>query len=304
MKSKLILSIGIPAYNEELTITRLVESVVIQKNDNYFLKEIIIVNDGSSDNILDVLNILKNKYKNIRVISDGERKGKTNRVKQIYKESKGEVIILLDADLQLTKINSLSKLLSHFADNDIVLVAGNKVPTTGRTIVQKALNKLFLITSEIKNNAYSDISLYNVSSAFYAIRSTFAIQTYLEDRVLSEAQYLFIKAKQMRKKMYFEKTSSVYFSNPATLNDFVIQYRRFTLGKKTSIRNYGEFYVKNIHIPVSKKIEVWIKNLLHDPAFTVLAGILHLVTMILPADQSIDIKNGIWRPVKSTKLSI
>ena len=63
-----ILSIIIPVYNTELYVEKCVHSCETQDvdKDEY---EIVIVNDGSNDNSLEIVNRLANDYSNIRIFS-------------------------------------------------------------------------------------------------------------------------------------------------------------------------------------------------------------------------------------------
>lgn len=87
------LSIIIPVYNEERTVSELIERV---KNLNLD-KEIIVVNDGSTDK---TSNILK-KIKGINYLQHSSNKGKGTAIRTALKEVKGDVVVIQDADLEL-----------------------------------------------------------------------------------------------------------------------------------------------------------------------------------------------------------
>ena len=61
-------SIGIPAYNEEENIKILLSSVLAQKQDNFIIKEIVVVSDGSTDEtgnrVLEIRNKIIKLFKN------------------------------------------------------------------------------------------------------------------------------------------------------------------------------------------------------------------------------------------------
>jgi len=92
------LSIVIPAYNEEKTIELILEKIL-----NVQLpveKEIIIVNDGSTDNTIDIVeNFRKTRCNGIILLSQ-ENSGKGSAVKLGIKHSTGDIIIIQDADLE------------------------------------------------------------------------------------------------------------------------------------------------------------------------------------------------------------
>lgn len=90
MSDKLI-SIVIPVYNEEENIRRSLESI---NNDSV---EIVIVNDGSTDNTLEVCREYEAKNTNIKVFTQENQGQNAARYKAIS-ESSGEYIMFLDSD--------------------------------------------------------------------------------------------------------------------------------------------------------------------------------------------------------------
>ena len=90
MSDKLI-SIVIPVYNEEENIRRSLESI---NNDSV---EIVIVNDGSTDNTLEVCREYEAKNTNIRVFTQ-ENQGQNAARYRAIKEASGEYIMFLDSD--------------------------------------------------------------------------------------------------------------------------------------------------------------------------------------------------------------
>ena len=94
------ISIVIPLYNEEESLPELVEWIerVMQENDFSF--EIILVDDGSSDNSWNVIEKLAEDKKFIRGISFRRNYGKSAALYCGFQATKGEVVITMDADLQ------------------------------------------------------------------------------------------------------------------------------------------------------------------------------------------------------------
>ena len=94
----MILSIIIPVYNEEKTIKNILEKV--RRARLPAKKEIIVVDDGSTDNTKNILKKLKRKNKNIRLVFHKENKGKTAAIKTALKHIRGDFVIIQDADLE------------------------------------------------------------------------------------------------------------------------------------------------------------------------------------------------------------
>ena len=110
MKNNL-LSIIVPVYNEEKTLKKIIDKV--QKvNLNPIKKEIIIVNDYSSDNTKEVMLELKNNYSNIKLIEHKKNLGKGAAIRTGLKNISGDYITIQDGDLEYNP-NDFKKLLNN-----------------------------------------------------------------------------------------------------------------------------------------------------------------------------------------------
>jgi glycosyltransferase involved in cell wall biosynthesis len=95
------LSLIIPAYNEAESLPELLSWIYRVCEPLYESYEVIVVDDGSTDNTWQVLRELKERYpQRLRAIRFARNYGKSAALYQGFQEAKGEVIITLDADLQ------------------------------------------------------------------------------------------------------------------------------------------------------------------------------------------------------------
>lgn len=116
----MILSIIIPAFNEEKTILKLLDKVISVDLEN-IKKEIIIVNDCSSDNTKYIVEdfINQNKNTSISLYSNETNKGKGFSLNKGINEAKGDIVIFQDADLEYNPEEYkilLKPILEGFAD--------------------------------------------------------------------------------------------------------------------------------------------------------------------------------------------
>ena len=91
------LSIIIPVFNESKTIEQLIKNVIAQETPG-FEKELIVVNDGSTDQTLDVLQKLQSKI-NFLLVNQANL-GKGAAVNAGLNRASGEFILIQDADLE------------------------------------------------------------------------------------------------------------------------------------------------------------------------------------------------------------
>jgi dolichol-phosphate mannosyltransferase len=93
------LSIVIPMFNEaenaESTLNRVREALASFRGTY----EIIVVNDGSLDNTLDILNRLAEQDEKLKVVSYSKNVGRGMALKKGFKESSGDIVVSIDADL-------------------------------------------------------------------------------------------------------------------------------------------------------------------------------------------------------------
>lgn len=115
------LSIVIPVYNEEKSVHEILDKVLGTKLINDIKKELIIVNDCSSDGTAAVLEKYAQEHSNddIRVFHHPINKGKGAALHTGIQESTGEYLIIQDADLEYDPVdyNALLKpVIDGFAD--------------------------------------------------------------------------------------------------------------------------------------------------------------------------------------------
>ncbi|MCX8159081.1 MAG: glycosyltransferase family 2 protein [Candidatus Pacearchaeota archaeon] len=123
----------IPAYNAAKLLDKTVDSIM---NSNYPKNKIkiIIVNDGSKDNTLEVARGLAKKYRNIEVLTK-ENSGKANSLNYGLKRAKTELVAVLDADT-LLKEDLLEKSVALF-DDDIAAVTCRFKPLIREKLIEK-----------------------------------------------------------------------------------------------------------------------------------------------------------------------
>lgn len=119
------LSIIIPVYNEERTIED-----VIQKVSDISLspmkKEIVIVNDASTDATQKKIELLQKKFKDIRVITHENNKGKGAAVRTGFANATGDFIVIQDADLEYDPIQ-LQSLIQPILTKRTEVVFGTRL---------------------------------------------------------------------------------------------------------------------------------------------------------------------------------
>lgn len=115
------LSVIIPVYNEASSIGEVLQRVFAVRLKGW-QKQVIVVNDGSTDKTGDILASCK---ENIILLHQQKNKGKGAAIAEGIKHATGECILIQDADLEYSPVD-YPTLLEPFADSRVTVVYGSR----------------------------------------------------------------------------------------------------------------------------------------------------------------------------------
>lgn len=147
------ISVVIPLYNEEESLTELFEWIDRVMKKNNFSYEVVFVDDGSTDNSWKIIEDLRKRSEHVRGIRFRRNYGKSPALQCGFQKSEGDVIITMDADLQDSP-EEIPELYQMIARDGYDMVSGWKKkrydPIT-KTIPTKIFNATARRVSGIKN---------------------------------------------------------------------------------------------------------------------------------------------------------
>lgn len=165
-------SVIIPLKDEEKSIPVLHEELIQVFSNINKPYEIIFIDDGSIDNSYSILTTLQKKDKNIKVIKFRANFGKSAALSAGFKEAKGNIIIMLDADLQ-DNPNEIPKLLQKL-DEGYDLVSGWRQKRND-SIVKRISSLMFNKGTALVTN----LSLHDLNCGLKVFKKNVAEQLYL-----------------------------------------------------------------------------------------------------------------------------
>ena len=136
MRTNILLSIIIPCYNVEKFIKNTLNSILEENLEDY---EIILINDGSVDNTLSIIQEYSRIYKFIKIITQ-KNQGVSEARNIGIKYSEGKYIYFLDGDDYLVK-GELKKNLEILKETYEIIIFKNYI---------RYKNKLFSIKNNLK----------------------------------------------------------------------------------------------------------------------------------------------------------
>ena len=169
------ISIIIPLFNEEESLSELYEWIKKVMKENRFSYEVIFVDDGSKDNSWQVITDLKRKHLEVKGVRFSRNYGKSPALQYGFQKAKGDVVITMDADLQDSP-DEIPELYRMITEENYQLVSGWKKKRhdpLSKTLPTKLFNATARMFSGIKLHDFNcglkaykkqvvkDIEVYN-----------------------------------------------------------------------------------------------------------------------------------------------
>ncbi len=160
-----LLSIVVPAYNEEETLARVVEKLLRVP----CLLEIVIVDDCSADRTHEIAQRLAAQFEQIRVLRLARNSGKTAALREGFAATKGEIVIVQDADLEYDP-DEIADLVEPIRKGVADVVYGS------RFLIRKAARVLYFYhfvankCLTLFSNLLTNVNLSDVETGYKAFR--------------------------------------------------------------------------------------------------------------------------------------
>ena len=230
MRKKLSTSILIPAYNEDKTIKRTIQSVINLDYPKDRL-EIIIVNDGSTDNTAEIVKkIINEKCGSYIKLINQKNGGKGVALNNAIKKAKGEFFVCLDAD-SFIKEDALKKMLPEFENPDVAIVLPLMKVKNPQTIVEKIQWYEYLINFFYKK-LMAKLDCVHVSPGPFSVYRKKILEKIgsFDENNLTEDLEITLRTQKYHYKIVQLLSTEVYTYAPKTLKAFYKQRRRWYKG--------------------------------------------------------------------------
>jgi glycosyltransferase involved in cell wall biosynthesis len=177
------LSVLIPAYNEEKTISVILDKLLSVKLVNNIEMEIVVVNDASKDNTLTVLEDYINKHREAGIIhySQQVNQGKGAAIHKAIELATGDYLIVQDADLEYDPEEFNDLLKPVFKDNAEVVYGSRFMGGNPHRILffwHSIGNKMLTFAS----NAFTNLNLTDMETCYKLIRADIAKSLLLKEK--------------------------------------------------------------------------------------------------------------------------
>jgi len=191
------ISLIIPVYNEEKIVKDKLEKITSQKWASGYRREILVIDDGSTDNTASLVKDFSKKHKEIRLVNMGRNEGKGAAIKRGIEIATGEFVIFSDIDLSVP-LGTTEKFIRAFKDGYEVIIAtrrkrGAKI-VKRQPLARQALGKGFTWMTKI----LLDVHVSDFTCGFKGFKTEVAKKVFEKVRIKRwafDAEAIFIAAK-------------------------------------------------------------------------------------------------------------
>lgn len=190
-------SLVIPAYNEENRITSTLEKT-ISYLDNFLLDyEIIVVNDGSYDKTVNVVNVIASRNPYIKLINLPKNSGKGFAVRTGMLSATGELILFMDAD-GATPINEIAKLIAAIEGGADIAIASRSIKDENTRIIGKLHRKVMRFVLNFIVRTFLRLDIYDTQCGFKVFKHNVVKELFSRQRIFDygfDIEILFLAKK-------------------------------------------------------------------------------------------------------------
>ncbi len=155
------LSVIMPVFNERATIREAIHSVI--ESNPEFPKEIIVVDDGSTDGTTEKLSSIDDQA--VKVIYHEKNKGKGNAVRSGFEKATGEIVLIQDADLEYDP-NEYPILLKPILEGHADVVYGSRFAGHGAHRVLYFRHYMGNKALTFLSNLFTDLNLTDMETCY------------------------------------------------------------------------------------------------------------------------------------------
>jgi dolichyl-phosphate beta-glucosyltransferase len=191
-------SIVVPAYNERARILATLEAIVEVVRAQRWSAEIIVVNDGSTDETADLVKNFALAAPEVRLMENPGNRGKGYSVRSGMLHAQGEIVLFSDADLS-APIDEAQRLFDAIAGGTDIAIGSRWLATSRQTHRQPLYRQFFgrcfnMLTRAVMNLPYADTQCGFKAFTRTAAQTVFQLQTI--ERWGFDPEILFIARKR------------------------------------------------------------------------------------------------------------
>ena len=254
-------SVIIPVFNESRHIYETVQSVMASDYKNF---EVIIVDDGSTDDSRDWIEKAKSEYQNIKTFYCEKNGGKKHALVKGIELAQNEILVTIDSDSTIAP-DAMANIVRPFINPQVGGVAGNiNVKNIDEGIIPKLMDIIFVFSYEFLRSAQSQCgSVLCTPGALSAYRKSAVVplveewlnKTFLGKKTaIGEDRELTCMLLKNKWDVVYQETANAYTNMPVTYINLCKMLLRWVRGDIRENILMFKYVVNNVSIRSIKSI--------------------------------------------------
>lgn len=298
MNNKPTVTIGIPAYNEEQNIKRLLTAILSQELRSVTLEKIIVVSDSSTDQTVAEVSSLNDTR--VICLPNPSRLGQALSQNRILETNTSDILVLLNADV-IIRNNFIEQISQPILHEQADLVAARIQPLPHQNFFEKIINFSVNQKNQLYESLDSGNNLYTCCGRGRAFSKKLA-EKLRWPKLTSEDSYSYLFSVQNGFKYAYAREAIVCFRSPNNFKDHLKQSARFLSSKN----EMHEYFIKSIinrsyNIPIKNFLQVFSSYLFSNP-MAALSFIVIYISAIIFTHIKMYPANPQWSISTSTKV--
>ncbi len=191
------LSVVMPVYNEEATLEQIVTAVLATRWE----KELILVDDGSSDRSREIMVELAEKHPEVRCFYHEQNMGKGGALSTGFKEVQGDVVIIQDADLEYDP-QDYGALLRPIEEGKADVVYGSRFRGGAYARVHLFWHMVGNRLLTLLSNMFTNLNLTDMETCYKVFKADIAKKLDIQSRTFAVEPEMTAKIAKMRVRIY------------------------------------------------------------------------------------------------------
>ncbi len=291
--------VGISALNEEYNIARLINQILKQQEHGFKLESVIVVSDGSTDATVETAESVGDDR--VQVIRGEVRQGKASRMNEIFEKVETDIIVLFDADVELTSDTVLTELLAPMIiDPSIGLVFGTSEPQPPKNFIQKAVFMGWKIWHDIRIHT-SGAEMYRSDGTIRAFRR-YLYKTIRFPNASGDDTFAFLYCMKHGHPVSFAPKAIIRYWLPSTYKDQFNQTVRFMSARGVYRQYFDDDFLKRFYvIKTSDKVKALVSHGLRNPFLVFSYLVIYMIPRTASALKLSRSQTAFWKMATSTK---
>lgn len=241
------ITFGIPAWNEEKTILRTLQSL-IDADYPASKKEIIVVNDGSKDDTLKVARAFARKHPQVIVV-DKKNGGKASAINEAIDRATGKIFAVMDADTTIS-YDALKIMVPHFENKNMGAVISRIRVHKPRSFLERMQRFEYVMSSMTRfiMNNFGTLAITHGALSMFSTKTLRKVGKFTPDpNNITEDFEIALRLRSEGYDVIMEPEAISYTRVPNTVNSIWIQRLRWSRGYLYNMWKYRKMILAKKH---------------------------------------------------------